>query len=139
MDVAIRHDYGSEFQSHAEFLELNRDRGEALPGLYEGEGKFSAGQKARFFSVDGNQIWLGQNLQQVLLLERLDYRANRNIGSADEYIEKVADIHRRRRGRRGGRRRPAVGGRSGGCVMNSHAPELTGLRGSQRVSLTKIE
>ncbi len=76
MDVAVGHDHGGKFQLHSEFLERDGDRGKTLPGLDDGEGKFSAGQKAGFLAVYRDQIGLGQDLQQVLLLQGLDHRAN---------------------------------------------------------------
>src|SRR5215469_567991 len=68
MDIAVRHDQRRELQLHAEFAKLNGHRGKSLPGLNNRKGKFAAGEKTGFFSVHGNQIGLGQNLEKILLL-----------------------------------------------------------------------
>ena len=93
VNVAIRHDHGSKCQLHPEIFELNGDRGETLPGLNHGEGKLAAGQKLSFLAVDRDQIRLGQDLQQVFLLERLDDRAEVDVAAKKKEVERVADAN----------------------------------------------
>ena len=69
-----------EIQLHAERLELHRDhrRGGAAGGRgrQDGEGERAAGQEAGFLAFERNQVRLGQDLQQVLVLQCLDGRAD---------------------------------------------------------------
>src|SRR5262249_41850976 len=81
MDVVVRHDEGSEFQLHSKLSELNCHRSEALPRLNDGERKLAAREKTCFLAVDRDQVWLGENLQQVFLLQGLYDGTNRNVGA----------------------------------------------------------
>jgi len=63
------------------------------PGLNDGEGKFSASQKTGFLAVHRDQVWLGQDLQQVLLLQSFDHRTDGNVGAGDKKIEKVGNVY----------------------------------------------
>jgi hypothetical protein len=84
MNVSVGHDDRGELQAHAEFLERNRDRRKSGARLHDGERELAAGQEAGFLAVDRDQVGLGQNLQQVLGLQRFDDRAEINIGPERE-------------------------------------------------------
>src|SRR5207302_67668 len=139
VNVSARHDYGSEPQLHAEFLELDGDRVETLAGLNDGKGELPAGKKTGFFAVDRDQIRLGQNLEQVLGLERLNHGANIEISASDKDIQEIADVDGGWCG--GGCRgaRTARGGSGGGSVMDGDGSELPGLDCAYRVALPGIK
>ena len=75
VNIAVRHDHRREFQFHPELAELNGHRGESLAWLDDWERKFASRQETRLFAVYRDQIRLGQNLQQVFLLEGLNHDA----------------------------------------------------------------
>ena len=58
-------------------------------GLHDREGKFSASQKTGFLAVDGDQVGLGQNLQQTFLLQSLDDRAQVNLRIKEKQVQEV--------------------------------------------------
>src|SRR6185437_1096523 len=93
MDVAIRHDHGCEFQFDTELTELDGDGGKALSRLNDGERKLTTGQEAGFFSVDGDQVWLGQNLQKIFLLQRLNHRSEIDVGAKQKQIQRLIEIN----------------------------------------------
>ena len=99
MNVSVRHYHRSKFQSDAEFFKRDRDRREALARLHDRERKFPAGQEAGFLPIYRDKVGLGQNLQQVFVLKRLNYRAEIDVGPKEKQIQDVADVNRRwRRG-----------------------------------------
>ena len=71
VNQAARQQCGREIQPHAEFLELNRDSREttARSALHDGKRKFAAGQKAGVFSGRREQVRLGQDFENVVLLQ----------------------------------------------------------------------
>ena len=76
MNAAIRLDDRCKFQTHAKFTELNRDRAQSgRVRLDDWERKFSAGEEACFFAIERDQIGLGKDLQETLLMQGLDHRA----------------------------------------------------------------
>ncbi len=90
MNVAVGLNYGSKFQAHTKFTKLNSDGGDAAcAGLHHGEGEFSSGEEAGFFAIDGDEIGLGENLQQVLRLERFDYGAEMNLRVKEKLVEDI--------------------------------------------------
>ena len=139
MNVSARHDYGSEPQLHAEFLELDGDRVETLAGLNDGKGELPAGKKTGFFAVDRDQIRLGQNLEQVLGLERLNHGANIEISASDKDIQEIADVDGGCRRGSCSRGRAAAGGSRGGRVVDGHGSELPGLDRAYRVALACVK
>src|SRR6266550_420186 len=116
MDISIRHDHRSKFQLHAEFLERDGHRGESLTWLDDGEGEFSTREEAGLFTVYGNQIWFGQYLQQVLLLQSFNDGADIEVGAGHEEIKEVGD--RDRGGGTAGAGGAAAG--AGGCRRPAH-------------------
>ena len=91
VNVAVRHDHRSELELHAKFLERDGDGGESRAGLHDGEGKLTTGEEAGFLAVDRDQIGLGQNLQQILGLQRFDHGAEVNVGAEQEQVQNIAD------------------------------------------------
>src|SRR5262245_7695997 len=85
-----------EIELHAELSELHGyDRGHAAGGGRAGDGgerKLAACQEARRGIFGDDQIRLRENLQQVLLFERLDRRAQVEIGAEDKKVEKVREV-----------------------------------------------
>ena len=122
MYVAARHDNWSEFQADSEFPELNGYRVDTVARLHNGEGKFTSCQKACFFAIDRDQVGFSQDLQQILLLQCFNDRADVDVRASHKNIEKVADIYRGRRYRRGG---DAPGCTCGRCrASGCNAPKL---------------
>src|SRR4029077_9152638 len=117
-----------------EFLELDSHRIEDLARLDDGEGELPAGKKTGFFAVDRDQISLGQNLEQVLGLERLNHGANIEISASDKDIQEIADVDCGRRGGSCSRGRAAAGGGRGGSVMDGYGSELPGLDRAYRIA-----
>ena len=74
VDESVQGEGRREVQAHAKLLELNSDSSE--PGtagrLENGKGEFTAGEKTCFLPGRGQQIRLGQNFQNIFLLESLD-------------------------------------------------------------------
>src|SRR5580692_374413 len=109
----VNHPVGSqrwrEVQAHSEFFELNRDSRESRTGcpLQDRKGKFAARQETRFLPRLRHQVRLGQDLQYVVLLERLDRRCKVNVRPEDENIQQVAEPERRCRSARAASRRRA--------------------------------
>ena len=66
----------------------------------------AARQKRGVLARSGQQVWLGQNLQNVLRLQRLDGRGQINVRPEEENIQQVVQVvaarrdSRRRRGAR---------------------------------------
>ena len=95
VDVAVGRDHRGELQPHAEFLERNRHRSEAVARLHDRERELAAGEETGFLAVHRNQIRLGENLQKILRLERLDHRAEVDVGTEQEQVQDVVDAFRR--------------------------------------------
>ena len=53
------------------------------------EWKFAASQKACFLTVNRNQVWLSQDLQQVLLLQGLHHRPEIEVCAEQEKVERI--------------------------------------------------
>ncbi len=89
---------GVKFKLHAERLELHRDdgRGGAAGGRGGEYGKRerAARQEAGLFAFERDQVRLRQNLQQVILLQRFDGRADVQIGPVDKQVQQVGEIDR---------------------------------------------
>src|SRR5207237_1556531 len=84
MNQPIRLDSGSEEKPHPEGSKLNGDDGRRLRAAAarrdHGKRKFASGEKTGFMAADGNQVWLGKNLEQVLVLEQPQCRSEIKIG-----------------------------------------------------------
>ena len=59
--------------------------------LHDRNGKLAAGEKAGFLPVVGNQVRLGEALEDALCLKRLDDRAEPYFAVEEEEIQKVAE------------------------------------------------
>src|SRR5580698_7464918 len=92
MNQTIGRQSRREVQSHSEFLELNSDSRKARAGasLQNRKWKFAARQETGLFPGLGHQIRFGQNLQHVILLERLDGGGKINVGPEDKQIKQIA-------------------------------------------------
>ncbi len=92
MDESVQGEGRREVQAHAKLLELNGDSGKtaAAGRLQNGKGKFAAGEKTRFLSRRGQQIRLGQNLQNIILLESLDRRGQVDVRPNVEDVQQIA-------------------------------------------------
>src|SRR5208283_4631235 len=106
VDAAVRLNHGSELQAHAKLAKLNGDGGDSAGVLLRyRKGKFSSGQETGLFAVHRNQVGLGQNLQEIFLMQGLDDCSQVDVGAFHENIQKVADGGGRGRRRDRGRRR----------------------------------
>src|SRR5580700_9652979 len=91
VNIAVGHDHRGELEPDAKLLEGDGNGGESLSRLHNGEGKLAAGEEAGFLAVDGDEVGLGQDLEKVLGLERLDHGAQVNIGLKQKQIKNVAE------------------------------------------------
>src|SRR5580698_10364594 len=91
VNIAVGHDDGSEIQLDAKLFEGDGDSGESRTWLDDGERELAAGEEAGFLAVYSDKSGLGQNLEQVLGGQRLDHRAQVNVGLEQKHIENVAD------------------------------------------------
>src|SRR3982074_2475125 len=125
MNIPIGHNHGSELQPHSEFLERNGNGRKARPRLHNREGKLTASQEACFLAVHRNQIGLGQDLQEILVLQGLNYRSEVDIGPEQKQIENIADgfISRYRVALTGGL----------ADLLRSETAKLTGRRGANDI------
>ena len=53
----------SEIQAHAERTELDSDSADVRATLNDGKGELATGQEAGLLAVNGEKIWLRQNLK----------------------------------------------------------------------------
>src|ERR1700674_3001090 len=91
MNVTARHNDGSELQFDAEILEGDGNGREALTGLDQRKRKLAASQETGFFTVDCDQIRLGQDLKQVLGLQCLNNGSEVNIRPEKKKVQNVID------------------------------------------------
>src|SRR5712691_1881039 len=85
-----------EIELHSKLPELHSDYG-SDPAASRGGGngwkrEFAAGQEARIRALDHDQVRLSQNLQQVLLLQRLDGSSEVQIRAEDEKVQQIGEI-----------------------------------------------
>ena len=59
--------------------------------LHDRHRKLAAGEKARLLAVVGDQVRLGERLEQALLLERLDDRAEAFLAVEEEEVQEIAE------------------------------------------------
>jgi hypothetical protein len=91
VNVSIGHDHWREVEFDPELLERNRDRGESLAGLHDGERELPAGQKTGFLAIDGNEVGLRQNLEQVLGLQSFNHGPEVDIRLEQKKIQNIID------------------------------------------------
>src|SRR5271157_2360770 len=98
IDGALRRDRGGEVELHAEGLEPHRDHGSGgAAGWCGGDGGIrerSARQEAGVLAFQADQVRLGQNLEQVALLQRLDGGPDIQVGAEGEQVQQVGKVHR---------------------------------------------
>src|SRR6185437_2150808 len=86
----------SEIQLHAERFELHRDHrgGCASGGRRRDRGirERAAGEEARLFSIERDEVRLRQNLQQVILLQRLDGGADVQVRPEGEEVQQIRKV-----------------------------------------------
>src|SRR5258707_8077619 len=110
MKVTVRHNDGSELQFDAEIFEGDCNCRESLTGLDQRKWKLTASQETGFFTVDRDQIRLGQDLQQVLRLQGLNNGSEVNIRPEEKKVQNVID---------------SFGGCGAGDLLSSESSELT--------------
>ena len=90
---------GSEVQADAELLVLDGDRHAAAAALGDRNRELAAGEEAGFLAALGDQVRLGQALEQSLRLQRLDHDAEVVLVIEQEHVEEIAerDLAGRRR------------------------------------------
>ena len=71
---AVADDRRREVQPDAELLELNGDRDVEPPEPCATGRELAAGEEARFLAALGNQVRLGEALEQALVLQRAGWR-----------------------------------------------------------------
>src|SRR3984893_17284332 len=125
MNIPVGHNYGGELQPHAELFERNGNCCKARAGLHNGEGKLTARQETGFLAVHRAQVGLGQDLQEILVLQGLNHGSEVDIGPEQKQIENVADGLV-------SRYRVALTSRLGD-LLRSETPKLTGRRGSDDI------
>src|SRR4029077_20455545 len=91
MNVTVRHNDGSELQFDPEIFEGDGNGGESLTGLDQRKWKLTASQETGFFTVDRDQIRLGQDLKQVLGLPCLNNGSEVNIRPEKKKVQYVID------------------------------------------------
>src|SRR5215472_4507467 len=94
MNESVRRQGRREIQPHAKFLEQNGNSSKS-PGrraLQHRERKLSAGEEARFFARFRQKIWLSENLQEVLFLERFNYCSQVDARIEQEQVQNVANF-----------------------------------------------
>src|SRR5262249_36124387 len=96
VNCAGRGEFGSKVELHTKLLELHRHHGRDSAGSGRrsdgGVGKLTAGEKAGFRAFHHDQVRLGENRQQMLLLERLNRRADVQVRREDEEIEQIRQV-----------------------------------------------
>jgi len=65
------------------------NRREALTGLDQGKRKLASSQETGLFTVDRDQIRLGQDLKQVLRLQCLNHGSEVNIRPEKKKVQNV--------------------------------------------------
>src|SRR6267143_3398444 len=91
MNVTARHNDGSELQFDAKIFEGDCNGRESLTGLDQRKWKLAASQETGFFTVDRDQIRLGQDLKQVLRLQCLNNGSEVNIRPEKKKVQNVID------------------------------------------------
>src|SRR4029078_9648947 len=102
-------DHRSEIQPDAEFLELDSHRRSAGARLGDRNGKLAAGEEAGFLAALGNQIRLGQALEQAFRLQRANRDAQIVFLVEQEEVQEIAE-------RELARRAPVVVTKLGSCL-----------------------
>ena len=87
---AIAVDRRREVQPDAELLELDGDGVAAAP-LRHRNREFAAGEEARFLAALGDQVRLGQALEQPAIRQRLDHHAEVEFLAEQEHVQEVAE------------------------------------------------
>src|SRR5260370_27428763 len=92
MDLAVGCQRGSEVQAHAEFLELDRDSGKTSTRscLENWKWKLTASEEAGVLSLGRHQVWLREDFEHILLLQRLDLRRQVYIRAKNKHVHKIA-------------------------------------------------
>ena len=80
-----------ERELDAELLVHHRHGAVGTRALDDRNRNLAAGKKARFLSVVGNQVRLGQALEEALRLQRLDDGAETLLPIEEEEVEEVAE------------------------------------------------
>src|SRR5262249_9201061 len=89
-------DRRSEVQPDAELLEHDRDG--TRRALHDRHREFTARKKARLLAVVGNQVRVGERLEEPLLLEGFDGDAKSFLPVEEEQIQEVAEYQSTRLG-----------------------------------------
>src|SRR5581483_1340329 len=91
MDIAVGRDHWGELQANAELLERNGHGCKAGARLDNGERKLASSKETRLFPVYRDEVGLGQNLQQVLVLHRLNHRTKVDVRAENKKVQNVVD------------------------------------------------
>ncbi len=62
-----------------------------VAALHDGHRKLAAREEARFLAVVGDQVRLGERLEEALLLERLDGGAETFLPIEEEQVQEIAE------------------------------------------------
>ena len=99
-DGAVGQNGGREVNLDAVRAELNCDRRKSTCAtLYHRVGELAAGEKGRLFSADGGECGLGEDLSDLLILERLDGRSELQVLVVIKEPEEAAQRQQRGAGR----------------------------------------
>ena len=88
---AVAVDDRREVQADAEFLVLDGDRHVAAAALRDRHRELAAGEEAGFLAALGDEVRLGEALEQALRLQRLDHGAEVVLLVEEEQVQEVAE------------------------------------------------
>ena len=89
--VSLSRDVRGKDQLDPIVLELHGDGAGGRAALHDGTGNCAADQEIGFLAVGGHQVRLGQNLEDGLVLQGLDERAQVQLGIEREQVQRLGD------------------------------------------------
>src|SRR5260370_13690763 len=95
-DGAVFGNRGIEGQPHAEFAKHDGDGSGIAAALQNRDRKLAAYQKAGFFTIRSDQVWLGQDLKQIAALQRLNQSAQVEVRPECKDVESIGNVERGR-------------------------------------------
>src|SRR5260370_31441822 len=93
-DGAVFGNGGIEGQPHAEFAKHDGDGSGIAAALQNRDWKLAAYQKAGFFTIGSDQVWLGQDLKQIAALQRLNQSAQVEVRPECKDVESIGNVER---------------------------------------------
>ncbi len=91
LDGVVSGNHRSEPQANAKFAELDGHRSRVAAALQNRHRELAAHQEVGFLAVGGHQIRLGQNLQNIFGLQRLQESPQIQLGIEGEDVQRRRD------------------------------------------------